>query len=168
MDDYYSTQVHIRERLATSRGLKTYRAHDSTTPHATYAAAVSDAARRALSALCFAHREELSTTVYRHLPRRVSGTEDTAVPLGEAGEDRINVLARVTAALNTDLDGATAELARTHEELQDVHARIAQLEAQLAGQEPPEEAAEPYYPTVSPPRKRLRYGTSGSVTGLLD
>jgi chromosome segregation ATPase len=46
----------------------------------------------------------------------------------------------VTAALNTDLEGATAELDRYHEELQTAQARIARLEAQLASQLPPQEA----------------------------
>jgi hypothetical protein len=43
--------------------------------------------------------------------------------------------------------------------------RIAQLEAQLAGQQPPEEA-EASYPSRSPPRKRLRYGTPPATTRL--
>ena len=128
-DDYYRTRVHIRERLETSKGMKTRSAHNSTTPHATYAASVSDAARRALWSLCYTHRQELSFTEYCHLPRRTSGTEDTVVPLGEAGEDRLNVLARVSAALNMDLEGATAELDNTHEKLQEAQAKIAQLEA---------------------------------------
>jgi hypothetical protein len=38
--------------------------------------------------------------------------EETVVVMGEEGEDRTNILARVTAMLNTDLEGATAELAR--------------------------------------------------------
>ena len=92
-DDYYRTQVHIRERLETSKGMKTCSAHNCTAPHATYAALVSDAARRALWSLCYTHRQELSFTEYRHLPHRTSGTEDTVVPLGEAREDRLNVLA---------------------------------------------------------------------------
>ena len=50
-DDYYRTQVHIREHLETSKGMKTRSAHNSTAPHATYAASVSDAARRALWSL---------------------------------------------------------------------------------------------------------------------
>jgi hypothetical protein len=49
--------------------------------------------------------------------------------------------ARVTAALNTNLEGASAELDRYHEELQNAQARIAQLEAQLLGQQPPEKAS---------------------------
>jgi hypothetical protein len=53
------------------------------------------------------------------------------VPAG--GDDRIDVLARVTGALNTDLEGATAEMDRYHVELQAAQARIAHLEAQLAG-----------------------------------
>ncbi|CAO2038067.1 unnamed protein product [Urochloa humidicola] len=88
--------------------------------------------------------------------------------LGEASEDRINVLARVIAALNIDLDGATAELTNTYEKLQGAHARIAQLEAQLAGQEPPENIGDVIScPAESLPRKRLRYGESGSITSLL-
>jgi hypothetical protein len=85
------------------------------------------------------------------------------IPAG--GDDRIDVLARVTAALNTDLEGATAEMDRYHEELQAAQARIAHLEAQLAGQRPPQEAM-PYQTTVSPPLKRLRYGTAEATTRL--
>jgi hypothetical protein len=42
-----------------------------------------------------------------------------------------DILARVTAALNTDLEGAIAELDMTHRELQNAQARIAQLEPSL-------------------------------------
>jgi hypothetical protein len=93
----------------------------------------------------------------------LSGSEKTVVPAG--GDDRIDTLARVTAALNTDLEGATAELDRYHEELQNAQARIAQLEAQLAGQQPPKEAMS-YKPTASPPHKKLRYGTTEATTRL--
>jgi hypothetical protein len=85
------------------------------------------------------------------------------VPAG--GDDRIDVLAHVTAALNTDLEGATIEMDSYHEELQAAQARIAYLEAQLAGQRPPQEAM-PYQTTASPSRKRLRYGTNESTTHL--
>jgi hypothetical protein len=37
----------------------------------------------------------------------------------------VDILARVTAALNTDLEGATTELDMTHRELQNAQARIA-------------------------------------------
>jgi hypothetical protein len=40
----------------------------------------------------------------------------------------------VTATLNTDLEGATTEMDKYHEELHTPQARIAYLEAQLAGQ----------------------------------
>jgi hypothetical protein len=62
-----------------------------------------------------AQRERLHGSEFRHVPRRVSGSEETVVPAG--GDDRIDVLAWVTAALNTDLEGATTEMDRYHEEL---------------------------------------------------
>jgi hypothetical protein len=37
----------------------------------------------------------------------------------------------VVAGLNTDLDSATLDLSKVHEELEDAHARIAAVEAQL-------------------------------------
>jgi hypothetical protein len=51
---------------------------------------------------------------FRHIPRRVSGSEETIVPAG--GDDRIDILAWVTVALNIDLEGATTELDRYHED----------------------------------------------------
>jgi hypothetical protein len=42
------------------------------------------------------------------------------------------------AGLNTDLDSATLYLSRLHGELEEAHARIAALEAQLEGRNPPE------------------------------
>jgi cell division protein FtsB len=60
--------------------------------------------------------------------------------MGDFRDSRVDILAWVITALNTDLEGATAELDMTHRELQNAQARIAQLEAQLTGQQPPEEA----------------------------
>jgi hypothetical protein len=85
--------------------------------------------------------------------------------MGDFRDSRVDILARVTAALNTDLEGATAELDMTHRELQNAQSRIAHLESQLAGQQPPEEA-EASCPSRSPPRKRLRYGTLAVTTRL--
>ncbi|CAO2203322.1 unnamed protein product [Urochloa humidicola] len=167
LDDYYLTRIHIRERRETSGGSRTASMHDSTVHLGTYAASVSEAARRALSALCYTHRLELSVTEYRHLPRRPSGGEQAYVVMGEAGEDRVSILARVSVALNTDLDNATTELAKTHDQLEETYAKIARLEAQLAGQEPPAPIDEIPCPAASPPRKRLRYSAPGSTTGLL-
>jgi hypothetical protein len=69
------------------------------------------------------------------------------------------------AGLNTDLDSATLDLYRVHLELENAHARIATLEVQLQGLDPPE-AQDPAM-ALPPPRKRLRYGEPGSVTRLL-
>jgi hypothetical protein len=42
------------------------------------------------------------------------------------------------ACLNTDLDNATLDLSRVHGELEEAHAMIVALEAQLEGRNPPE------------------------------
>jgi cell division protein FtsB len=52
-------------------------------------------------------------------------------------DPRLHTLAQVTAALNTDLEGVTSELEQTHDELKDTYARIAQLEVERDGTEPP-------------------------------
>jgi hypothetical protein len=54
---------------------------------------------------------------------------------------------------------------RYHEALQAAQAKIARLEAQLAGQRLSQEVV-PYHTTTSPPRKRLRYGTAEATTHL--
>jgi hypothetical protein len=89
----------------------------------------------------------------------------TSIVPGGAGEDHLNTLAGVVASLNTDLDSATLDLSRVHLELEDVHARIAALEALLQGRDLPE--AQVPAMALSPPRKRIRYGEPGSITRLL-
>ena len=69
------------------------------------------------------------------------------------------------AGLTTDLDSATLDHYSVHLELEIAHARIAALEAQLQGLNPPE--AQVPAVALSPPRKRMRYGEPGSVTRLL-
>ena len=106
---------------------------------------------------------------YRHLPRRISGTEETVVTLGDEGEDHVNTLARVSAALNTNLENITTELDLTQDRLMEAHERIRQLEAHLAGRAPPPaQEVEPNFLALSPPRKKLRLGEPGSVTSLED
>lgn len=90
---------------------------------------------------------------YMHLPPRPCGEIETSVIRGETREDRLNTLVGVVAGLNSDLDSATLDLSMIHE---DAHARIAALEAQLEGRDPPE--AEVPITAVSLPRKRIRYG----------
>jgi hypothetical protein len=71
----------------------------------------------------------------------------------------------VVAGHNTDLDSATLDLSRVHLELEDAHARIAALEAQLDGRNPSEVQVPAM--TLSPPRKRIRYGEPEYITRLL-
>jgi hypothetical protein len=162
---YYITRIHVRVMDTGDRGFRNLSAHESLTPLSTYAASVSDAARRTLWSLSHTYRQQLQNTRFRHLPQRLRGGSQTNIVPGEAGEDRLNTLAGVVAGLNTDLDSATLDLYRVHLELENAHARIAALEAQLQGLDPPE-AQDPAM-ALSPPRKRLRYGEPGSVTRLL-
>jgi hypothetical protein len=98
---------------------------------------------------------------YMHLPLHIRGESQTSIVLGGAGEDRLNTLAGVVAGLNTDLDSATLDLSRVHLELEDAHARIASLEAQLDGRNPPEVQVPAM--ALSP----IRYGETGSITRLV-
>jgi hypothetical protein len=82
-------------------------------------------------------------------------------------DPRLHTLPQVTAALNTDLEGVTSELEQTHDELKDAYARIAQLEVEHDGREPPVHPDEIPFPAEPPPRKRLRYGSSSTTKGLL-
>jgi hypothetical protein len=162
---YYITRIHVRVMDAGDRGFRTLSAHESLTQLSTYAASVSDAARRTLWSLSHTYRQQLHDTRFRHLPLRLSGGSQTSIVSGGAGEYRLNTLAGVVAGLNTDLDSATLDLSRVHLELEDAHARIAALEALLQGQDPPE--AQVPAMALSPPRKRIRYGEPGSITRLL-
>jgi hypothetical protein len=156
---YYITRIHVRVMDAGDRGFRTLSAHESLIPLSTYAA------HRTLWSLSHTDRQQLQNTRFRHLPQRLRGGSQTNIVPGEPGEDRLNTLAGVVAGLNTDLDSATLDLYSVHLELENAHARIAALEAQLQGLDPPE--AQVPVVALSPPRKRLRYGEPGSVTRLL-
>jgi hypothetical protein len=135
---YCITRIHVRVMDVGDRGFRTLSSHESLTLLSTYAASVSDASRGTLWSLSHTYRQQLHDTKYRHLPLRLSGGSQTSIILGGAGEDRLNTLAGVVAGLNTDLDSATLDLSRVHLELEDAHARIAALEAQLQGRDPRE------------------------------
>jgi hypothetical protein len=140
MRDYYTIEVHVRVTTGQAGRWRTRTIHASTTHFTSEAAAINDAARRALWSVSNTFRDRIEGTDFRFVPSRVSGTKNTMVPMGDFQDSHVDILARVSAALNTDSEGATAELDMTHRELQNAQARIAQLEAQLAGQQPLEEA----------------------------
>jgi hypothetical protein len=54
---YYITRVHIRVMDAKDRGFRTLSAHEYLMPLSTYAASVSNAARRALWSLSHTYRQ---------------------------------------------------------------------------------------------------------------
>jgi hypothetical protein len=98
MRDYYTSRVYIRVPLNDTDGWRYRSSHHNTAHFSSNDATVNDAARRALWSLCNAQHEHLHGSEFRHVPRRVSGSEETVRPAG--GDDRIDVLACVTAALN--------------------------------------------------------------------
>jgi hypothetical protein len=53
---YYITRIHVRVMNAGDRGFRTLSTHESLTPLSTYAASVSDAARRTLWSLSHTYR----------------------------------------------------------------------------------------------------------------
>jgi hypothetical protein len=162
---YYITHIHARVMDAGDRGFRTLSTHESLTPLSTYAASVRDAARQTLWPLSHTYRQQLHNTKYVHLPLRIRGENQTSIALVGANEDRLSTLAGVVVGLNTNLDSATLDLSRVQLELVDAHARIAALEAQLDGRNPPEVQVPAM--ALSPPRKRIRYGEPGSITRLL-
>jgi hypothetical protein len=125
---YYITRIHVRVMDACDRGFRTLSAHESLTPLSTYAASVSNATKRTLWSLSHTYRQHLHNTKYKHLPLHIRGENQTSIILGGANEDRLNTLAGVVAGLNTNLNSATLDLSRVHLELEDAHARIADLE----------------------------------------
>jgi hypothetical protein len=135
---------------AGDRGFRTLSAHESLTLLSTYTTSVSDVARRTLWSLSHTYRQQLHNMKYMHLPLCIRGESQTSIIPGGAGEDRLNTLAGVVAGLNTDLDSATLDLSRVHLELDDAHARITALEAQLDGRNPSEFKSLPWrYPLPS-------------------
>jgi hypothetical protein len=90
---YYMTRVHIRVHNHTGGGYVSTTTHDSTTPHSTYRASASNAARRALFSLRSRHDQELSLSDYHHIHRCTSGTKQTVVPLTGSEDPRLHTLA---------------------------------------------------------------------------
>jgi hypothetical protein len=70
---YYITPVHIKVMDAGDRGFRTLSAHESLTPLSTYAALISNAARRALWSLSHTYRQQLHDTRCNHLPLCLRG-----------------------------------------------------------------------------------------------
>jgi hypothetical protein len=97
---------------AGDRGFKTLSAHESLTPLSTYAAPVSDAARRTLWSLSHTYLQQLHNMKYMHLPLCLRGESHTSIVPGGTEEDRLNTLVGVVAGLNIDLDSATLDLSR--------------------------------------------------------
>lgn len=167
LEDYYDTQVHIREIVPDSTVPKTRSIHKSETPHSSRMASVSNASWRALTALCYEFSSVLGDTEFRHIPRRQPGTDEAVVVEAGPDEDRLNVLGGVIAALSNDLANATSELVSMRAKLESLQDEKVKLRAQLAGREPPEIAEDISYPAESPTRKKFRYGSPGSSTRYL-
>ena len=165
----YRAQVHVRHDVGHGGGRYTYTLHEASAFHTTYRLAISDATRRALWSLRSRYCEELDNTDYRGIPQRVPGTENTTVKMaaaGEPGEVRLDLMARVTSWLNTDLEDTTNEMLGWMEKYHAVCRKLVLAEAQLAGVAPPVPPP-PSSPRRSPPRKRARFGFSGPSTRVV-
>jgi hypothetical protein len=83
MRDYYTTEVHVRVTTGQAGRWRTRKIHPSTTHFASEAPAINDAARRALWSVSNTFRDRIEGTYFRFVPNRVSGTENTVVPMGD-------------------------------------------------------------------------------------
>ena len=82
--------------------------------------------------------------------------------LGEDKENRVNVIVRALAGVDTELRSVVNQLDDTQDCLREANHRIRQLEAQLTGEAPPPiPEEEPPLPALSPSCKRLRFGDRG-------
>jgi hypothetical protein len=81
--DYYTTEVHVRVTTGQAGKWRTRTIHPSTAHFASEAAAINDAARRALWSVSNTFCDRIEGTDFRFVPSRVSGTENTVVPMGD-------------------------------------------------------------------------------------
>ncbi|RLN28420.1 hypothetical protein C2845_PM05G17890 [Panicum miliaceum] len=93
----------------------------------------SEAARRAMSALCHTYREELRDTKFRFFPRRMRGAPSARVPLPppEERNPTVDATPKFVAALTTDLDAAGVEIVEAREEALQLRREKEILEAHL-------------------------------------
>jgi hypothetical protein len=83
MRDYCTTEVHVRVTTRQAGRLRTRTIHPSTTHFASEAATINDAATRALWSVSNTFRDRIEGTDFQFVPSRVSGTENTVVPMGD-------------------------------------------------------------------------------------
>ncbi|RLM69604.1 hypothetical protein C2845_PM17G07960 [Panicum miliaceum] len=125
------------ERYDTRREIGTH--HDNV-PRSTLDAGASEAARRALSALCHTYREELRDTKFRFFPCRMRSAPSARVPVPPPGERNptMDATQEFVAALTNDLDATRVEIVEAKEEARQLHHEKDILEARLQGApEPP-------------------------------
>jgi hypothetical protein len=108
MRDYYTTEAHVRVVTGQDGKWRTRTILSSTAHFSSEATAINDAARWALWSISNSFRDRIHGIDFRFIPSRVSGTEEIVVPMGDFRDSCVDILARVTIALNTDLEGTTA------------------------------------------------------------
>ncbi|KAJ1256976.1 hypothetical protein BS78_K249300 [Paspalum vaginatum] len=133
----------------------------SVTIHETMEAAIEDAARQALGAICYDHRTSLSQTSFRYFPRRIEGQAGHEIASMVLEDDqRVRKMARYIAALNSAHDIVLDELHRKTK-------RVAELEATLAGLQGPKPRVPDVTPSQCKSRKRTRKGELNGATRIL-
>ncbi|WVZ80545.1 hypothetical protein U9M48_028013 [Paspalum notatum var. saurae] len=148
-DDWDMTvEISIPDEFGSRRNIHVRHAPTRRNSHE---AAISDAAREALTTLCHAHREDMAITSRRYYPCRSVERLDAWIANPEAEQNpRLESTIEYLATLNTDYNAALDELDMVRYENRKLRAWVAH------GVEPAEE--EPVEdPADAPRRKKARY-----------
>jgi len=99
-------------------------------------AGVSEAARRALSRICYIYSDELADSKFRFCPRGSRGAASAQIPHPppEERNPTMDVAQEMVAALSTDLDAAGVELDEVKDELRRLRRQCQILEARQQGE----------------------------------
>lgn len=168
--DIWMVTAHIRRWNPALRADRVVSVHPAIAPQSSFDAAVSEAARNALSAIGHQYRHRLVQSDFRHFPRRAEGGNYTRIAAAPLMQGRLAASVALNAALNTDLDSMAVELSSTTDRLLAAERKIQVMEAEAAGVEiAPDEVEEIryYYMERVLPRPQYRYGDQDSGTHIV-
>jgi hypothetical protein len=152
--DEWRAAVYISIPDHTHGGYLDIGVHHGPAFRSTFEAAMSDAAREAMTVFCETHQGPLANSRHRYCPRRQSGEVTTWISSFRGEPDqRLRTTIMYMAALSTDLDAALEEIRTLRDTSSGLRARLGGLDDEVLEIVP-----------HSPPRKRTRYGEPGTGT----